>query len=229
MLRYFDYIRVRINFLYDMKGYAFLFDLDGVIFNTEDQYTLFWDGIGAEYLGDCHLAAKLKGETIETSLRRCFPDDTLKRDEVRRRLYEFEEKMAFDYVPGAFEFLGRLKEEGCRTAIVTSSNRDKMSKVYKAHPEIPGLVDHILTCDDFGRSKPDPECYLLGMKLCGATAADTFVFEDSFNGLKAGRGSGAHVVALATTNSRESLAPYADIVVVDFLSIEEKLNEFLGI
>ena len=50
-----------------MEKAAFLFDLDGVIFDTEGQYTDFWDGIGAEYLDDPHLAARLKGETIATS------------------------------------------------------------------------------------------------------------------------------------------------------------------
>ena len=66
-----------------MKGYAFLFDLDGVIFDTEGQYTVFWDKIGADYLGDPALAAKLKGETIATSLMKCFPGDECKQEEVR--------------------------------------------------------------------------------------------------------------------------------------------------
>ena len=119
-----------------MTKSAFLFDLDGVILDTEGHYTEFWDGIGADYLGDPHLAAKLKGETIATSLMRCFPDDEQKREEVRARLYEFEANMKYEYVPGAHEFLTSLKAGGYPTAIVTSSNRDKMAQVYKSRPEI---------------------------------------------------------------------------------------------
>ena len=203
-----------------MKGKAaFLFDLDGVIFDTEGQYTIFWDGIGASYLGDPHLAARLKGETIDSSLRRCFPDDVAAREEVRRKLYEFEAAMKFEYVPGAWEFLEKLKAGGYPSAIVTSSNRDKMAQVYKARPEIRTIVDRILTGEEFARSKPDPGCYLLGMDVCGTAPEDTFIFEDSFNGLKAAKDSGGWVTALATTNRREEVAPYAHLVIDDFKGV----------
>lgn len=201
------------------KKTAFLFDLDGVIFDTEGQYTIFWDKIGADYLSDPHLAAKLKGETIASSLMRCFPDDPAAREEVRKKLYEFEASMRYDYIPGAWEFLGMLKDAGYPTAIVTSSNRDKMAQVYKSRPEIRTIVGSVLTGEQFARSKPAPDCYLLGMEVCGSTPEDTCIFEDSFNGLKSGLDSGGNVIALATTNSRESVAPYAKLVIDDFVGM----------
>ena len=212
-----------------MKKAVFLFDLDGVIFDTEGQYTEFWDGIGSEYLGDPHLAEKLKGETITQSLRRCFPDDFVRREEVRKKLYDFEAGMKFRYVPGAYEFLSYLKENHFPAAIVTSSNRDKMAQVYKTRPEIPDMVDRILTGDDFARSKPFPDCYLMGMDVFGAVPDEAYIFEDSFNGLRAGRDSGGHVIALATTNSRESVAPYSDLVLDDFRSASESLSANFGL
>lgn len=208
---------------------VFLFDLDGVIFDTEGQYTDFWDGIGREYLGDPDLAAKLKGETIASSLLRCFPDDAVKREEVREKLYGFEAGMTFEYVPGAYEFLVYLKKYGYDTAVVTSSNRDKMAKVYKSRPEIQTLVTRIFTGEEFARSKPDPDCYLLGMEFFGASPDDTYIFEDSFNGLNAARASGGHVIALATTNARESVAPYADSVMDDFSNVAEDLGRTFGL
>ena len=54
----------------------------------------------------------------------------------------------------------------------------------------------------FTASKPAPDCFLLGMEVFGTTPDTTYVFEDSFNGLKAGMASGATVIGLATTNSR---------------------------
>ena len=202
-----------------MEKAAFLFDLDGVIFDTEGQYTDFWDGIGAEYLDDPHLAARLKGETIATSLLRCFPDDEVTREEVRRKLYDFEAGMKFEYIPGAYEFLVYLKDRGYPTAIVTSSNRDKMRNVYRAHPEIKSLFTHIFTGEDFTRSKPAPDCYLLGMEVFGTLPERTFIFEDSFNGLQAAKDSGGKVIALATTNSRQDVSPYADLVIDDFVGM----------
>ena len=68
----------------------------------------------------------------------------------------------------------------------------------------------------FQNSKPHPECFLLGMKLLGATPENSFVFEDSFHGLQAGRSSGATVIGLATTNPREAIQSKADYVIDDF-------------
>ncbi len=202
-----------------MKNPAFLFDLDGVIFDSEGQYTIFWNKIGEDYLGDPDLAGKLKGTTIESSLQRCFPDDRTRQEEVRKKLYDFEARMRFEYIPGVFEFLTSLKEKGFPTAIVTSSNRVKMAQVYKSRPELPGMVTYVLTGEDFPASKPAPDCYLIGMSRCGSSPETTFIFEDSFNGLESARSSGGHVIGLATTNSREAIAPYCDLVIDDFRGI----------
>ena len=137
--------------------------------------------------------------------------------------------MKFEYVPGAYGFLEYLKGQGYPTAIVTSSNRDKMAQVYKSRPEIRDMVCRVLTGDDFARSKPYPDCYLLGMELFGAAPEDAYIFEDSFNGLRAGRDSGGHVIALATTNTRESVAPYADLVLDDFTSVLDGLSANFGL
>lgn len=91
-----------------------------------------------------------------------------------------------------------------------------MESVYRQHPEFKSIFDAILTSEDFDESKPSPDCYLKGAQCFGVKPVECVVFEDSFNGLKSGRASGAFVVGLATTNSPESIAPYADVVVKDF-------------
>ena len=76
----------------------------------------------------------------------------------------------------------------------------------------------------FKRSKPHPDCFLLGMELFGTTPENSFVFEDSFHGLAAGKASGATVIGLATTNSREAIADKAHYVMDDFREMSyEKL------
>ena len=78
------------------------------------------------------------------------------------------------------------------------------------------MFDHILTAEMITASKPAPDCFLLGMKVFGTTPETTYVFEDSFNGLKAGMASGATVVGLATTNPRPEIAPLCHHVLNDF-------------
>ena len=193
-----------------------LFDFDGVVMDTEPQYTAFWDRKGMEYFGVENFAHTIKGQTLVQIFEKHFPG----REEEQRKLIamvdDLERNMIFEYVPGAFEFMSSLKAAGIPMAIVTSSGKAKMGQVLQEHPELAAMVDVVLTGEDFERSKPDPDCFLKGMKHFGAFAEETVVFEDSFHGLTAGRASGARVVGLATTNSREAIAPYCDIVIDDF-------------
>lgn len=197
-----------------------LFDFDGVIADTESQYTIFWDKQGKDYLGLDDFGHTIKGQTLVQIFDKYFKGMTKEQEKIVPALNAFEQQMSYDYIPGAYEFLKDLKSRGIRTAIVTSSNDIKMSNVYASHPELMELVDAVLTSEHFSKSKPDPECFLKGMEVLGATPKETIVFEDSFHGISAGRASGAFVVGLATTNKSEALTPLCDMVIDDFTSID---------
>ena len=196
-----------------------LFDFDGVIADTETQYTEFWNRIGREYLGQEEFGHTIKGQTLVQIFGKYFEGMDREQEEIVPQLNEFEANMSYDYIPGAQAFMKELKAAGIPMAIVTSSNDIKMSNAYKAHPEFLELVDKVLTSEYFSKSKPDPECFLKGMEILGGTPGETVVFEDSFHGLTAGRASGAKVIGLATTNKREAIAPLCDMVIDDFCGL----------
>lgn len=198
-----------------------LFDFDGVIADTEGQYTIFWNRKGKEYLGEENFGLTIKGQTFKQIAKGYFSDKlTELYEEIEPELNEYEANLSYDYVPGVLEFMQALKAAGIRSAIVTSSHNVKMANAYRAHPELPGLVDVILTSNDFTRSKPDPECFLKGMEILGGTPEETVIFEDSLHGIKAGKASGAAmVVGLTTTNKSEVLTPLCDMVIDDFTEI----------
>lgn len=197
-----------------------LFDFDGVIADTEGQYTIFWNKKGKEYLGLDDFGLTIKGQTFKQISEGWFKDRQRELyEEIEPELNEYEANLSYDYVPGAPEFLQRVKAAGIRTAIVTSSHNIKMANAYRAHPELLELVDAILTSNDFSRSKPDPECFLKGIEVLGGTAEQTIIFEDSLHGIAAGRAAGAKVVGLTTTNKGEVLTPLCDMVIDDFTSV----------
>ena len=196
-----------------------LFDFDGVIADTESQYTYFWNKMGMDYLGLEEFGHTIKGQTLVQIFGKYFDGKLKEQQEIVPQLNTFEQNMSYDYIPGALEFMQELKKRGIRSAIVTSSNDIKMSNAYAAHPELLEVVDTVLTSEHFSKSKPDPECFLKGMEALGATPQETIVFEDSFHGISAGRASGAKVIGLATTNSREALTPLCDLVIDDFTQI----------
>ncbi len=193
-----------------------LFDLDGVIIDTETYYSEFWDGAGKKYLGVDGFAATVKGQAIFTIFSH-FAELSGARAEIEAELDEFDSCLPYDYIPGADVFLRSLKEKGIPFAIVTSSNDKKMANVRKVHPELWELADFILTCDHFSRSKPDPECFLKGMEMFGATPDETVIFEDSIHGLNAARTAGARVIGVATSNPREVIEPLSDQVIDNFI------------
>lgn len=193
-----------------------LFDFDGVIMDTETQYTVFWNEQGLKYLNEEDFGRRIKGQTLTQIYDKYFSTLPEAQQEITAKLNAFEKQMAYEYIPGVEAFIANLHRHGVKTAVVTSSNEEKMQNVYKAHPEFKGMVDRILTGEMFVRSKPAPDCFLLGMEIFGATPEDTYVFEDSFHGLQAGMTSGATVIGLATTNSSEAIAGKAHYIMNDF-------------
>ena len=195
---------------------AVLFDLDGVIVDTEGQYSRFWKQIGAEYLpGVPDFAPAIKGRTLTQIYDTYFPD-AADRDAITERLYAFERQMDFPYIAGAREFLEALRAKGVPTAIVTSSNCDKMACLYARHPEIKNLVTAVLTAEDARRSKPAPDCYLAAAERLGVENGKCLVFEDSPGGLAAGRASGALVAGVCTSLAAAEIEPLCDMYIEDF-------------
>ena len=201
----------------DMK--AALFDLDGVVFDTEPQYTVFWGAQCREFHPEHPgLEHEIKGQTLVQIYDAWFSGPLAEKQAlITKRLDDYEGQMHYDYLAGFEQYIRGLREKGVKTAVVTSSNRPKMDAVYRSHPEFKGLFDAILTSEDFSASKPDPDCYLKAAERFGLPPKDCVVFEDSFNGLKSGRAAGMTVIGLATTNPAEAIRPLCDQVISDFL------------
>ncbi len=194
-----------------------LFDFDGVVMDTETQYSAFWDRRGKELLDIDNFAITIKGQTLVQIFAKYFDGQTELQEEITAQINDLEKNMRYDYISGAYEFMKNLKAAGVPMAIVTSSNEVKMGNVRKAHPELWDLVDVVLTSEHFSKSKPDPECFLKGMSALGGKPSETYVFEDSLHGINAGRSSGAHVIGLATTLPREVIAPICEQIIDNFL------------
>ena len=197
---------------------AALFDLDGVVFDTEPQYSVFWGSICRQYHPEHPgLEHEIKGQTLTQIYDRWFNGPLLsERDSITSRLNDYEQQMHYDFIAGFEALIASLHAHGVKTAVVTSSNLPKMESVYRYQPTFQSLFDAILTSEDFDHSKPDPDCYLKAAKRLGAQSDECIVFEDSFNGLRAGKSAGMMVVGLATTNSVEAISPLSDFQTTDY-------------
>ena len=205
---------------YPNEEIGFLFDLDGVIIDSESQYSKIWAQINREYpTGVENLEQVIKGTTLSKILDDNYKDEETKR-KVARRLHELEDRMVYEYLPNAKEFLTRLKEGGYPSALVTSSDDKKMLHLKDEIPDIFDFFDFIITGDQVKTSKPSPEGYLLGAAKINRDPRKCVVFEDSLQGVMAGGNSGSYVVGISGTLPAERLAPHSDVVVGNFNELD---------
>ena len=191
---------------------ACLFDLDGVLVDSERIYTKIWEAIEQQWpTGIENFAYKIKGTTLEDIIQRYFPEEVSK--DVISELIRLEGMMIYAPLPGAVEFLDSLKAREIPIALVTSSNGLKMEHLWTDMPGFKEKFNVVITGDEVKCSKPDPEGYLAAAKALGVNPAKCAVFEDSLQGVKAGKAAGAFVVGVAGTLKAEDIAPYSDILV----------------
>ena len=191
---------------------GFLFDLDGVIIDTESEYSKIWKKINEEFpSGIIGLEEKIKGTTLDNILITYYPDEKM-RQQVADRLHELEGKMQYKYCPGAYEFLNNLSKNNLPKVLVTSSDNEKMKNLFLQLPELKHSFDYIITAEQVKTSKPDPEGYLLGANKIGIKPENCIVFEDSLQGVKAGKAASAYVIGIEGTFTSEQLSEYSDII-----------------
>lgn len=194
---------------------AALFDLDGVLIDTEGTYTEFWDEMARRYHKPATFALDIKGTTLAKILQANFPPEL--HDGIERMIHDFENSMVFRLFNGVEHFLDELEAMSVPMAIVTSSDDKKMRALGLQLPALVNRMAVIIDGSMVTRSKPDPQGYLMAAERLGKDPQRCVVFEDSLQGLEAGRRAGCKVVGLATTNPRSKVAPLADVVIDTWL------------
>lgn len=207
-----------------MKKVGVLFDLDGVLIDSEGLYTEFWEDIEQIYpTGVENFALVIKGNALFKILDTYFPKNI--HQNIIDKVHEFEHNIKYPIYDGVMDFLKSLKEQGIPAAIVTSSDDVKMNALYVEYPFFRQYFDVVITGSDVSESKPHPQGYLMAAERIGCDPKDCYVFEDSLQGLDAGMAAGATVIGLTTSNSREKLINKAHALIDSFagFSIDKML------
>lgn len=200
-----------------INGIAFLFDLDGVIIDTEPQYDIFWKQTAEKYqLGIENFEKRIKGTILPHILSRYFSQfPIITQQEIAAANQAYELEMDIIPVPGALVFLENVKNAGIPMGLVTSSDDRKVEYVF-TQLHIRQYFDTLVSADRIIRGKPDPMCYLLAAQDLNIPSDHCYVFEDSFNGIQAGNAAGMKVIGLSTTNTADSISKDCIQVIPDF-------------
>lgn len=207
---------------------AALFDLDGVLIDSETLYTQFWKRVGERHhLPSPTFAYDIKGTTLNDILTTHFPDPKVRAD-VDRLLHDFENEIVYPVFPGALKFVDALRAAALKTVIVTSSDSKKMGFLFRQHPDFPSHFDAIVTACDVTHSKPHPEPYLVGASKAGVKPSECLVFEDSYQGLESGRRAGCTVIGISTTNPASEVRLRSDVEAPSLASLQHRIPELIS-
>ncbi len=180
---------------------AVLFDLDGVLFDTE--YISAVNVIKkAETLGlhlDFNAVVNTAGMAHDQA--RLIFDDLLKEvgghDEFERKTAHLpKEEMPFRdiKIPYVDELLSYLKSKGYKMAVCSSSPMDYISRALQ-EGKIEDYFDYVITGYDLPVGKPDPAIYLKAMKELEVTPEEAVIIEDAYYGIESGKRAGCFVIA----------------------------------
>lgn len=180
---------------------AVLFDMDGLLVDTEPQWFAAESATVAQLGGvwGKQQQIDLLGSNLPVAARYMieYTDSRLDVPTVMQMLLEnMTEQLtgSITFQPGVLELLEDLVAADVALALVTSSVRVHVDVVLAHLPSQP--FRHRVTADDVHNLKPHPEPYLSALDLLGASAARTVVLEDSPAGVAAGEAAGCHVVAV---------------------------------
>jgi HAD superfamily hydrolase (TIGR01509 family) len=186
---------------------AVVFDLDGLMFNTEELY----QDVGAELLRrrghsfTQELLDQMMGRPSRVALQ-CMIDMHRLDATVEQLQHETDElfpeilRTRLAPMPGLVELLAALERNRVPKGIATSSRRGFVARVlgqfgweHRFNP--------VLTADDIVEGKPHPEIYQKAAARLGLLPGEVLVLEDSHNGCKAAVAAGAIAVAVPAQHS----------------------------
>ena len=215
------------------KKYGLLLDFDGVVVDSEPLYEAAMNIQFKKY--SIKIEAKdwlfFKGKdakAVFSYIRDKYNDQVdidLMRKEYSVDLFnEFKTNMCF--IPGFVKFYYSCLDE-FSDLIVTSTSREVMDWTFENVP-VDNIFSGMITSNEVENTKPHPEPYLKGAEKIGIPIEKCIVIEDSVNGIRAGKASGAKVIGITTTFPGEVIHE-ADMIVDSYAELSpEVLKKLLN-
>ncbi|MCD8131981.1 MAG: HAD family phosphatase [Lachnospiraceae bacterium] len=175
---------------------AVIFDLDGLMFDTEPMWTTFWkptlESLGLLYYEE--LPDAFRGTAGESSreVLRSFYGENVDTDAILRRFNDCAREAFARPVPkkpGLDKLIEWLSGQNIPMAVASSSSREVIER-HLANGKLEKYFQVIVSGHEVACSKPDPEIFLLAAKRMNVNPAECLVLEDSHNGVRAGKRGG---------------------------------------
>jgi HAD superfamily hydrolase (TIGR01509 family) len=201
---------------------AFLFDLDGVLVDSEAIVRRGWEIFCAErglFIPEADYGRAIFGRRTREILIDYFglrPDeaDQLIAGGLDDKTALVAREGGLVEIPGATAFVRASRSFGLKLAVASSASAPNVALALRTL-ELADQFDAVVSSADVRRGKPAPDPYLAAASRLGVEPADAIVFEDTIFGIDSARAAGARCVGVATTLHRDQLGQ-ADLVIDDF-------------
>lgn len=213
-----------------LRGSVLLLDMDGTLIDSGPAVERSWGRLFAELGTDLRFGSEQHGKPARQVLGEVLPglgEDELAAAHRRIEELEIEDVDEITVLPGTERLLGELDAAAAQLGrptwtIVTSCTRPLFEARW-ARTGLP-VPDGLVTADQVGKGKPDPEPYLLGAQRLEADPTTSIVIEDSIGGLRSGAAAGSRTVAVTSTTPAGDLAPLADALVTSLDDLEVRVD-----
>ena len=215
-----------------MYNFVVIFDMDGVIFDTERAILDCWLETSKKYPVDEALVRETFISCIGTNdaqtteiyykaFSGVLSEDNLKSlwEESYGLFRNRYEGKCLPIKPGVNEILEYLKHQGIRTGLATSTRKTTAERELRdAH--LLQYFESIIGGDSVRISKPNPEIYLLACENMGVNPTDAIAIEDSFNGIRAAHAAGMRPVMVPDMiPADEEMLRLSEIVCPDLFAV----------
>ena len=208
-----------------------IFDMDGVIFDSERAYINAYKKLAPKYgMNDFEIVHRACMDSIGVTRQRTkeiffsyvgheFDYDTY-REDVQQELNKSE----YEIKPGVFELFDWLRETGARVALA-SSTREVSVRKSLGHAGLIDYFDQIVCGDMVSHSKPHPEIFITAAQRLGVDPSTCYIIEDSYNGIRAAHASGAHPIMVPDIlQPDDEIRGLAEVVLPSLFEVKEYLE-----
>ena len=197
-----------------------IFDMDGVLVDSERLYMRFWREACAEYGFTLtqEMALSLRSNSPETATPKFLKwfgetaDYHRIRERRRRLMADYIDKNGVELKKGAAEILDYLKRKDILIALATASPV-KRARHYLAPYGLFEKFDAVVSGSDIASSKPAPDIYIKAAQLLGLAPGECIAVEDSPSGIISAKTAGCFTVMIPDlTQPDGDIADYIDLV-----------------
>lgn len=207
-----------------------IFDQDGLMFDTEAIFSLAWtqasETLGVTLPEGFRTAVSgSSGEGMRQIIRQWVPqaDPGALMKLTYQISYDIQGR-TLPEKPGLHEILDFFQSRGVKMAVASSSHREPIERNLERSGVRP-YFDAVISGEDVSRGKPNPDAFLLAAQRIGLAPSDCYVFEDSFNGVRAGHAAGCFTIMIPDLLAPDQeLAKCYDACFPDLLAAMESIR-----